>query len=75
MLERVQRTRSGGVRRRPSELHHLGPARAVGRDEPVADLLASRDDTIFLSASEIGDWVVAVGNPMGLDHSASVGII
>ena len=24
---------------------------------------------------EVGDWVVAIGNPMGLEHSASVGII
>ncbi len=24
---------------------------------------------------EVGDWVVAIGNPMGLDHSASVGIL
>lgn len=26
-------------------------------------------------ALAVGDWVVAIGNPMGLDHSASVGII
>ena len=26
-------------------------------------------------ASEIGDWVMAVGNPFGLSHSVSVGII
>lgn len=24
---------------------------------------------------EVGDWVVAIGNPMGLEHSASVGIV
>ncbi len=27
------------------------------------------------AALEVGDWVVAIGNPMGLEHSASVGII
>jgi serine protease Do len=27
------------------------------------------------AASRIGDWVMAVGNPFGLDHSVSVGII
>lgn len=27
------------------------------------------------AALRVGDWVVAIGNPMGLDHSASVGIL
>jgi len=27
------------------------------------------------AALEVGDWVVAIGNPMGLEHSASVGIL
>jgi serine protease Do len=27
------------------------------------------------SALQIGDWVVAIGSPMGLEHSASVGIL
>ncbi len=27
------------------------------------------------SALEVGDWVVAMGNPMGLDYSATVGIL
>lgn len=27
------------------------------------------------SAIDIGDWVMAIGNPFGLDHSVSVGII
>ncbi len=27
------------------------------------------------SELRVGDWVVAIGNPMGLDHSASVGIL
>jgi len=35
---------------------------------PVAKLGSS-------AALEVGDWVVAIGNPMGLEHSASVGIV
>lgn len=37
-------------------------------DLPVASLGSS-------ATLEVGDWVVAMGNPMGLDHSATVGII
>ncbi len=35
---------------------------------PVASL--GRSETL-----EVGDWVVAMGNPMGLEHSATVGIV
>ena len=35
---------------------------------PTAELGAS-------DALEVGDWVVAIGSPMGLEHSASVGIL
>lgn len=38
------------------------------KDLPVVEFADSK-------ALEVGDWVVAIGNPMGLDHSASVGII
>lgn len=46
---------------------------AVLRLEDARDLptLSLGDST----ALEVGDWVVAIGNPMGLDHSASVGIL
>lgn len=38
------------------------------RDLPALELGNSAD-------LRVGDWVVAIGNPMGLDHSASVGIL
>ncbi|MCX4246274.1 S1C family serine protease [Paraliomyxa miuraensis] len=59
------------------------PARVVGSD-PATDLALLRlheaNDlpvvTLGSSATlEVGDWVVAMGNPMGLDHSATVGIV
>lgn len=58
-------------------------AQVVGSD-PATDLallrLADAKDlpTVTLgdsAALQVGDWVVAMGNPMGLDHSATVGII
>lgn len=59
------------------------PAKVVGSD-PATDLAilqlegAEGLPTVVLGDSgtlEVGDWVVAMGNPMGLDHSATVGII
>lgn len=58
-------------------------ARVVGSD-PATDLALLRLDgakdlpVVVLGDSttlEVGDWVVAMGNPMGLDHSATVGIV
>ncbi len=58
-------------------------ARVVGSD-PATDLAVLRlEDAKDLpvavlgesSTLEVGDWVVAMGNPMGLDHSATVGIV
>lgn len=58
-------------------------ARVVGSD-PATDLAVLRLEgaeglpTVVLGDSatlEVGDWVVAMGNPMGLDHSATVGIL
>ena len=58
-------------------------AEVVGSD-PATDLallrLSGAEDlpVVTLGHSrelQIGDWVVAVGNPMGLDHSATVGIV
>ncbi|MGA9522161.1 MAG: trypsin-like peptidase domain-containing protein [Myxococcaceae bacterium] len=59
-------------------------ARVVGRDAStdvaLLRLEASPDDLpyVFLGDSdalEVGDWVVAIGNPFGLDHSVSHGMI
>ncbi|MEM6532643.1 MAG: trypsin-like peptidase domain-containing protein [Myxococcota bacterium] len=38
---------------------------------PKVDVLPLGDSTEI----DIGDWVMAIGNPFGLDHSVSVGII
>ncbi len=60
------------------------PARVVGKD-PSTDLaLLQLEGTrgelpaTFLGDSDklqVGDWVVAIGNPFGLDHSVSHGMI
>lgn len=51
----------------------------VETDLAVLQLEGARDlPTLELGDSSelrVGDWVVAIGNPMGLDHSASVGIV
>jgi serine protease Do len=58
-------------------------AEIAGRD-PATDLallrLSGAEDlpTVAVGKSselKVGDWVVAVGNPMGLQHSATVGIV
>ena len=57
-------------------------AKLIGRD-PQLDVGLIKIDAKDLpvltlgdsDSLETGDWVVAVGNPFGLDHSASVGII
>jgi serine protease Do len=58
------------------------PAQIVGRDKPadvallrVADknltaLALGNSDTL-----DVGDWVVAIGNPFGLSHTVSAGIL
>jgi serine protease Do len=45
----------------------LGPAASAAALQPIA-----LGDS---AAMRIGDWVMAIGNPFGLDHSVSVGII
>jgi serine protease Do len=58
------------------------PAKIVGRDKP-ADVAVLRVDDHALSplklgdsdAVEVGDWVVAIGNPFGLSHTVSAGIL
>lgn len=58
------------------------PARLVGRDPPT-DLAVLKIDArslpfVSFAASalpEVGDWVVAVGNPFGLGGTATAGIV
>ena len=58
------------------------PARVVGRDKAtdiaVVKIEANDLPTLSLGDSdvmEIGDWVVAIGNPFGLSHTVSAGIV
>lgn len=58
-------------------------ANVVGRDPKTDVALLRLEDasdlpTVYLGDSdalEVGDWVVAIGNPFGLSHSVSVGIV
>ena len=63
---------------------HNYPARVVGRDQPtdiaVIHIDAKGAELKPLSlgdsdAMEVGDWVVAIGNPFGLEHTVSQGIV
>lgn len=57
-------------------------AKVVGRDAPsdVAVLKVDEKNLPFVALgdsdkSEVGDWVIAIGNPFGLAHTVSAGII
>ena len=58
------------------------PARVIGRDETtdVAVLKIDQKGLPFTSlgddnATKIGEWVVAIGNPLGLDFTVTAGIV
>jgi serine protease Do len=58
------------------------PARVVGKDSrtDIAVLKIDEHGLIPLALGdsdviEVGDWVVAIGNPFGLSHTVSVGIL
>jgi serine protease Do len=63
---------------------HKFPAKVVGRD-PLTDLALIKIEpgNVKLSSlalgdsnkAEIGDWVIAIGNPMGLEWTVTAGII
>ncbi len=59
------------------------PAKVVGRD-PETDVALVKIDTGEdlpvarlgdSSALQVGDWVIAIGNPYGLDHTVTVGVV
>jgi serine protease Do len=60
----------------------LYPARVVGKDSRT-DIAVLKIDEHGLTpvalgdsdAMDVGDWVVAIGNPFGLSHTVSVGIL
>ncbi len=62
---------------------HPYPAKILGRDAATDIAIVKIDSKEPLTAlplgdsdaAEVGDWVVAIGNPFGLSHTVSVGIV
>ncbi len=62
---------------------HPYPAKILGRDAATDIAIVKIDSKEALTAlplgdsdaAEVGDWVVAIGNPFGLSHTVSVGIV
>ncbi len=50
------------------EVTDLAVVKIEGKDLPVADLGNSSD-------VQVGDWAIAVGNPLGLDNTVTLGIV
>jgi serine protease Do len=58
------------------------PAKIVGKD-PKSDLAVVKVDGVdvkpahFANSDDlhVGDWVMAIGNPFGLDHTVTVGVL
>lgn len=72
-LSRFDRELAGGalVLALPLHPHLLGVAHRIGAFEEALDLLLAREDTAFLSGSEIYDWYVgAVGRPRARGETA-----
>ncbi len=61
---------------------HEYPAKIVGRDRATDVAVVKIDEKNLVPLSlgdsdtiDVGDWVVAIGNPFGLSHTVSAGII
>jgi serine protease Do len=62
---------------------HPYPAKVLGRDASTDIAIVKIDSKESLTAlplgdsdaADVGDWVVAIGNPFGLSHTVSVGIV
>ncbi|HEX9103960.1 MAG TPA: trypsin-like peptidase domain-containing protein, partial [Polyangia bacterium] len=58
------------------------PGKVVGTD-PNTDIAVVKVDGVAVQAAKIGDseklqvgeWVIAIGNPFGLDHTVTVGVL
>ncbi len=62
--------------------HRVFKAKVIGRD-PTTDVAVVKIDAASLplvtlgddSKARVGEWVLAIGNPLGLDHTVTAGIV